>query len=169
RAVWLPCDPRRRARRGRLAAIQHDLIGIRNELAEQAIRSGASSPETANRRALAQQYQELGDPERAWGDRTGATQMAYDKIGDTARDVEAAIMSTQATAVALRTYAMTNDKPDLEKSMDDVTKEAQAIEDELESVNGELVLGKDLAGIGDEDLKRGRELRRRLKASQDAE
>ena len=157
------------SRRSRIAAIQHDLIGIRNDLAEQAIRGGASSPETGNRRSLAQQYQALGDPERAWGDRTGATQMGFDKIGETARDVESAIMSTQATAVALRTFAMTNDKPELEKSMEEVTKEAQAVEDELESVNRELVLGKDLAGIGDEDLKRGRDLRRRLKASQDAE
>jgi hypothetical protein len=157
------------ARRMRIAGIEHDLIGIRNELAEQALRSGGGSPETGNRRALAQQYAAVGDPERAHGERTGLVQQEYDRIGDNAQEVEGAIMSTQAMAVALRTYALTNDKPDLQKQIDDVSKDAQAIEDELRTIDREIVLGKDLAAVGDEDLKRARELRRRLKAAQDAE
>ena len=157
------------ARRMRIAAIQHDLVNIRNQLAEDAIRAGGSSPETSNRRAAAQAYAALGDPERAYGERTGSTQQGYDKIADKAQEIEGAIMSSQAMAVALRLHASQNDKDALEKQIDEASKEAHAIEDELEDVNREIVLGKDLAAIGDDELKRGRGLRRRLKAAQDAE
>src|SRR5258706_544141 len=83
---------------------------------------GGGSGETGNRRALARQYAAVGDPERAHGERTGLVQDEYDKIGNSAEEIEGAIMSTQAMAVALRTYALSNDKPDLQRSIDDISK-----------------------------------------------
>src|SRR5690606_8140363 len=50
-----------------------------------------------------------------------------------------------------------------------ITTEARAIEDELAEIRAEIVLAKDLAPVGDEDLMRARELRQRVKAALDAE
>jgi len=47
--------------------------------------------------------------------------------------------------------------------------EAFAIQKELEEVRGELQLGRDLAGVGDDSLAKAREQRRQVKAAQDAE
>jgi tetratricopeptide (TPR) repeat protein len=162
------------ARRLRIAAIQHDLIGIRNDLAEQAIRGGGSSGATAQRKALAAQYATLGDAERMHGERTGAAHDAYDKVGDGAGEVEKAIMETQAMAVALRTYALSGQVPDdqrgtITSEIEAATKEARAIEDELAAVQNEIELGKDLAGVGDKELLAARGLRQQLIAAQNAE
>jgi DNA-binding MarR family transcriptional regulator len=75
-------------------------------------------------------------------------------------------------AVALRTYAPSladADRSALQAEIDAVTKEARAIEDELADIRKEIVLGKDLAPVGDEDLMRARELRRQVLASLDTE
>ncbi|HSD87904.1 MAG TPA: tetratricopeptide repeat protein [Kofleriaceae bacterium] len=156
------------SRRLRIAAIQHDLISIRNKLADQA---GSSDPQ---RKGLAAQYAALGDPERAYGERTGATQTEFDKIDDSARDVDSTMMSAQAIAVALRKYSLDVDMPAAQKEtmqteIDAATKEARAIEDELADIHREVVLGKDLAGVGDEDFQRARDLRHQLKVAQDNE
>jgi tetratricopeptide (TPR) repeat protein len=154
------------SRRMRIAAIQHDLIGIRAQLHDQA---GSNDP---NRRAIVQQYLALGDPERAHGERTGEALAGYDKIEESAMEVENAIMSMQATAVALRTYAPNlpdDQRGKLQTDIDDVAKEARSIEDELADIRREVVLGKDLAPVGDEELMKGRELRKQAKAALDAE
>ncbi len=154
------------SRRMRIAAIQHDLIGIRSQLHDQA---GSSDP---NRKALVAQYQALGDPEQAHGERTSAAIAGYEKIEESAQEVESAVTSMQATAVALRTYAPNlpdDQRTTLQTQLDEVTQEARAVEDELGDIRKEVVLGKDLAPVGDEDLMRARELRARVKQALDAE
>ncbi|HEY5946765.1 MAG TPA: tetratricopeptide repeat protein [Kofleriaceae bacterium] len=154
------------SRRMRIAAIQHDLIGIRSQLHDQA---GSND---ANRKSLVAQYQALGDPERAHGQRTAEAQGGFDKIDDNAQEVEKAVMSMQAMAVALRTFAPQlpdADRGKLQGELDDVTKEARAIEDELADIRKEVVLGKDLAPVGDSAWLQARELRQRVKAALDNE
>jgi tetratricopeptide (TPR) repeat protein len=162
------------ARRLRIAAIQHDLIHIRNDLADKAIAGGASSGATSQRKALAAQYAALGDPERTHGERTGAGQASFDKVGDSAAEVEKAIMETQAMAVALRTYAVSglaseDQRATMTSEIETATREARAIEDELAAIQTEIVLGKDLAGVGDQELLAARSLRQQLIAAQNAE
>lgn len=154
------------ARRMRIAAIQHELVGIRSQLHDQA---GSSD---GNRRALVAQYQALGDPEQVHGARTSQLQADFDKIDESTQEVEAAVMSMQAMAVALRTYLPAladTERTTLQGEIDEIAKEARAIEDELADIRAEIVLGKDLAPVGDEDLMRARELRQRVKAALDAE
>jgi tetratricopeptide (TPR) repeat protein len=154
------------SRRMRIAAIQHDLIGIRSQLHDEA------GSRDGNRKALVAQYQTLGNPEEAHGKRTAEAQAGFDKVEDSAQEVEGAVMSMQAMAVALRTYAphmADADRSKLQTDIDEVTKEARAIEDELADIRKEIVLGKDLAPVGDEDLMRARELRARVKAALDNE
>lgn len=163
------------SRRMRIAAIEHALIKMRIDMAEQQIRGGANGGQaTETRRALAAQYQALGDPEAAYADRTNATRGEFDTIDRSTAEVQGAIMSTQAISVALRKYALDVDlsadqKATMQKELDDAALEARAIEDELAEVRRELVLGKDLSGVGDTDLLAARELRARLRAAQDAE
>lgn len=162
------------SRRMRIAAIQHDLIGIRSGLADQAIAAGASSSATAQRKALVARYDSMGNPERAYGDRTGAAQAGFDKVGETALEVEKAMMEMQAMAVALRTYAVSGSMADdartaLTTEIDAVTKEARAIEDELKEIDHEIILGKDLSGVGDKDLMAARALRQQVIAAQNTE
>lgn len=156
------------SRRLRLAAIQHDLISMRSKLHDQA---GSGSSE---RKALQAQYTALGDPERAYGERTASTLEQYEKLDDGAHQVDVTIMSSQAIAVALRKYSLDVDLPveqraDLQTQIDEATKEARSIEDELGAIHREIVLGKDLAGVGDQELIAARDLRRRLKAALDNE
>ena len=156
------------SRRLRIAAIQHDLISIRIKLHDQA---GVASPE---RKALQAQYAALGEPERAYGERTAQTQEQYETIDTGAREVEKTIMSSQAIAVALRKYSVDVDVPadqktSLTTAIDEATQEARAIEDELADVHREVVLGKDLAGVGDEEYRRARDLRHQLKIALDNE
>lgn len=154
------------SRRMRIAAIQHDLVAIRSQLHDQA---GSSD---GTRRALVAQYQTLGDPEQQHGSRVADAQAGYDRVDDSAQEVERAVMQTQAMAVALRTYSpqlADADRTALQTELDDVTKEARAIEDELAEIRSEVVLGKDLAPVGDEDLMRARDLRRQVMAALDAE
>src|SRR5262249_39774393 len=60
-------------------------------------------------------------------------------------------------------------KSNVASALDDAAREAQAIEDELAAVHKEIVLGKDLSGVGDDGIVQARELRKQLLAVQDAE
>jgi tetratricopeptide (TPR) repeat protein len=170
--------PRLASRRSRIAAIQDDLVKLRSDLADQELRlvdsSGDLSQLSATRKQLAQQYAALGNPEQAYADRINATQAGYDKVDQDAAEIDAVIDSTQAVAVALRTYTSTDTFPADQRApvlqtLDDAAREAQAIEDELAEVHREVVLGKDLAGVGDEGIGQARAMRKQLKAAQDAE
>jgi hypothetical protein len=77
-------------------------------------------------------------------------------------------------AVALRKYSLDVDLPadqktNMQSTIDEATKEARAIEDELADIHREVVLGKDLAGVGDQDLVKARDLRHQLKLAEDNE
>ena len=154
------------SRRLRISAVQHELIGIRSQLHDQA---GSAD---GNRKALVAQYQQLGDPERAHGDRVSAAQEGFDKIDEGALEVERAIMSTQSMAVALRTYAprlADADRAKIQDEISQVSSEARAIEDELAEIRREVTLGKDLAPVGDEEWMRARQLRAQVVMALDNE
>ncbi|HUJ63424.1 MAG TPA: tetratricopeptide repeat protein [Kofleriaceae bacterium] len=168
------------SRRERIATIQNDLANIRNDLADQELRNIDSSGElaqlTANRKQLAAQYAAFGNPEQAFAARVTASQDGFDKIDQDATEVETYIDSAQAMAVALRKYANeatpalpADQKASLQQQLDDAAREAQAIEDEIADVRRNVVLGKDLAAIGDTTLAQARDVRRQLRAAQDAE
>jgi TolA-binding protein len=163
------------SRRMRIARIQHELIRVRSDMAEAQIRAGANGgAATSQRKALAAQYAGLGDPEAAYGDRKSAAISGFDKLEESTQEVRRAIMSTQAIAVALRKYAIdvelpADTKAGVQSKLEEVAKEARAIEDELVAIDGELLLGKDLAGVGDSELLAARGVRAQLRAALDAE
>jgi TolA-binding protein len=168
--------PKIAQRRARVATIQHDLIGIRQELLEQQVKAAGAAAESAARRSLYTQYAPLLDPEQAHAERTAAEHRGYDTIALVASEIASTIDSTQAVSVALRKYMIDADPPladDVEaattQGLDDAAREARAIEDELAAIRRELVLGKDLAGVGDAQLAAARALRKQVQAAQDAE
>ncbi|HEY1817366.1 MAG TPA: tetratricopeptide repeat protein [Kofleriaceae bacterium] len=162
------------SRRHRIAAIEASLVGIRNDLADQQLRlvdsSGDLAQLSAARKQLAQQYAQLGDPEALYSSRVRDTRAGYDAIETTATEIESALDSTQAMAIAMRKYAL-DSKPatDPTSDLDAAAKDAQAIEDELADIRQQATLGKDLAGIGDPEIASARDLRRQLMHAQDAE
>ncbi len=170
--------PQLAARRHRIASIQDDLLNVRSELADQQLRlvdsTGETATASATRKQLAQQYTTMGDPEKAYTDRVTQTRGSYEQIDNALTEVSAVIDSTQAMAVAMRTYALTTA---VDPAMKDTAKtdlaaasqEAQSIEDELAAIHNETALGKDLAGVGDEGIAAARVLRAQLKAAQDTE
>jgi hypothetical protein len=91
--------------------------------------------------------------------------------------VSAALGSTQAMTVAIRKYvsdmAIANTPTPMAgqatETLDGAAKEAMAIEAELQQIQRELTLGRDLAGVGDETVIKARELRKQVRAAQDAE
>jgi tetratricopeptide (TPR) repeat protein len=168
------------SRRARIASIENDLVSIRNELADEQLALVSSSADlaqmTANRKQLAQQYAEYGNPEQAASERLTSAQQGFDKIDADAGEVDGMIDSAQAISVALRKYANdanpalpADQKASLQTNLDAAAKEAQAIEDELDAVHKEVLLGKDLAGVGDAKVTEARDLRRKLSAAQDGE
>ncbi|CAN5722862.1 hypothetical protein BH11MYX1_BH11MYX1_01220 [soil metagenome] len=170
--------PKLASRRHRIAAIQDDLVRMRSDVADQELRlvdsSGDLAAASATRKQLAQQYAAMGDPEKAYADRVAQTRGSYEQTDNTLTEISAVIDSTQAMAVAMRTYALT---PAVDAAMQQTVKtdlaaaaqEAQSIEDELAAIRNEAALGKDLAGVGDEGIAAARGLRAQLKTAQDSE
>ncbi|MDQ3364285.1 MAG: tetratricopeptide repeat protein [Myxococcota bacterium] len=161
------------SRRSRIGKLQDELVVLRSTIADQL---GSTD---SNRKALAAQYAAMTSPERAHGDAVAATQREYDVIEAQLGEVSTAIDSTQAMAVAIRKYkndmALTptplaaDQATSVTQVLEEATREAAAVEAELEESHRELTLGRDLAGVGDERVAQARELRRQLKAAQDAE
>jgi TolA-binding protein len=167
--------PNLAARRSRIAAMQDDLIQIRSQLADQ---QNSGSAESAQRKALVQQYIMAGAPEQAYALRLTTSQEGYDALDQQAIEISGAIDSSQAIAVSLRKWeteaqpplALSGDKKDhLETELNAAAKEAQAIEDELAATRREISLGKDLAGLGDQQLVAARGQRAQVRAAEDAE
>ncbi|HEU0030844.1 MAG TPA: tetratricopeptide repeat protein [Kofleriaceae bacterium] len=162
--------PALQTRRSRIGEMQRELIKLRSDLHDQL---GGSD---ANRKALVGQYLAMPNAEQARVDMISKAQADYDAVETAAGEVSSAIDSTQAMAVAMRKYA-TDAKPAMDataktnliKSLDEAAKEAQAIEDEIQDVQREIVLGRDLAAVGDENTKKARDLRTQVKAAEDAE
>jgi len=170
--------PKLASRRHRIAAIQDDLVRVRSELADQELSLVSSSADlaqaTATRKQLAQQYAAMGDPEKAYADRVATTRAQYESVDNDLNEVASTLDSTEAMAVAMRTYALTGhvDPPTgdaVKTTLDAATTEAQQIEDELTAIRNEVALGKDLAGVGDEGIAAARTLRAQLKQAQDNE
>ncbi len=169
--------PALQSRRARIGQIQDDLNRMRGELAEQQLKQGSSAGgASATRRGLARQYAGAPNAEQAHTDRVSQAQQQYDAIEQATAEVSAAIDSTQAVAVALRKYAIDAAPPlpadqqtAIAETLDTSAKEAAAIEQELAELQREIVLGRDLAGVGDEAVARAREARRQLKNALDAE
>ncbi len=157
------------SRRSRLAAIEDDVIRLRAALADQ---SGGASP--ARRQQLAA-YLAMPSAEQVAVDHLSANRMAYDTAEAQAGEVESAIGQAQAMAVALRKFAI--DTPELPAdqraaitgSLGDASKEAEAIEGELQQIHKELQIGRDLAGVGDPVIASARAARHQLKEAEDAE
>jgi tetratricopeptide (TPR) repeat protein len=167
------------SRRSRISAIQGDLIKLRDDLAEQALRlvdsSGGLAPLSARRKQLFASYAAMPDAEHVAAERLAQTQAQYDAIELSVAEVSAAIGATQAVAVALHKYG--NDMPDLPAdqrktvagALDDAAKEALAIEDALDDIHKEIQIGRDLAGVSDDGAPAARAARKQLKAALDAE
>ncbi|MBX3154664.1 MAG: tetratricopeptide repeat protein [Deltaproteobacteria bacterium] len=176
--------PALQGRRARMGQIQDDLIKIRSELADQQLRLVDSPAElaslTSNRKALAAPYLAMPNAEQAYADRLAQTRTQYDGIDQGAADIDALIDSTQAVSVALRKYMVdagsaggqpipADQKGTITETLDQVAKEAQAIEAELANIHREVQLGRDLAGVGDDGLAKARGARKAMKAALDAE
>jgi tetratricopeptide (TPR) repeat protein len=169
--------PALQSRRSRIGEIQDDLIKIRADLADQQAKLVAAPPETGQRQALVQQYLASPSPEKAWAQKVEEAQGQYNAIDDSAFEVSAALGSTQAMAVAIRKY--TTDMAlagtpisiagQANEELGAAAKEAAVIEEELEQIQRELQLGKDLAGVGDEQVAKARALRVQVKGVLDAE
>jgi len=167
------------SRRARVGALEAQVIKLRNDLAEQELRLVASAGELANLTAARRQqyaaFAALPDPERAAADHLVQNRVKYDAIEESAAEVDDAIGATQATSVAVRKYLA--DTPDLPadrskttaSSLDEAAHEAEAIERELEAVHREILLGRDLAGIGDTSVASAAAARAKVRAAQDAE
>jgi len=171
--------PALQSRRARIGQVQDDLNRLRGELADQQLRvigAGAAGGLSATRRSLAQQHGAAPGAEQAHADRVAQAQQQYDAIEHATAEVGATIDATQAIAVALRKYAIDAAPPlpadqqgAIAETLDTSAKEAAAIEQELAAIQREIVLGRDLAGVGDTQVARAREARRQLKSALDAE
>lgn len=172
------------SRRARLGQIQAELIGLRNQLADQQLalvaRSGGVGQASAARQALAQQFAALPNPDQAHASAVETTRASYQEVEDGADEVARTIDQTQAMSVALRVYASAraadgtplvpaDTKAKIATDLDGAVTEAAAIERELAEIRRELTLGRDLAVIGDGSLARARALRQQLAQAQDAE
>ena len=171
-------------RRARIASIQDELLGLRNDLADRELSlinsNGDLAQLTATRKQLSQQYTSTPDAAKAAADALAAAQAGYDAIDATASDVQAGLGGAQAIAVSLRKYVADprNTGPlavsDAVKAstlteLDTDATEAGAIEDELADVRREEQLGRDLAGVGDTGVAAARALRKQVTAAQSAE
>jgi hypothetical protein len=173
------------SRRARIAEIQDSLVKLRSELADQALRlvdgTGAVAPLSSQRRQRFAAYAALPDAGRAAADHLAQHQARYDAIERSVAEIEDAIGTTQAVAVALRKYEIDTHAPSADPkpaadprsagtaALDEVTREAQAIEDELDALHDEIQIGRDLAGVGEPAGPAARAARAQLKAAEDAE
>ncbi len=149
-------------RRARIGAIQDDLMKIRAEL--------AGDPGLKQRVAA---YVAAGGVEQLAIDRLSTVRGEYEKLDASAADVSGIVDSTQAVAVALRKFAndpkATGTEPlpqdqrtSIMTSLDDTARESLAIEQELDDIQRELQLGRDLAAVGDEQVANARATRKTL-------
>ena len=170
--------PALQSRRARVGQIQDDLNKVRADLTEQQLRllGGAAGGASATRRSLAQQHGAMPSAEQTHADRAAQAQQQYDAIEQATAEVSATIDSTQAVAVSLRKYAIDATPPlpadqqsAIAETLDTSAREAASIEKELAEIHREIVLGRDLAVVGDEAVGKAREARRQLKAALDAE
>jgi tetratricopeptide (TPR) repeat protein len=168
--------PALQSRRARIGQIQDDLNKLRGELADRQAGLADGMTATVTRKNLAQQLASVPNAEQTHSDRVAQVQRQYDAIEQATAEVSASIDSTQAVAVALRKYALdatpplpADQKATIAETLDTSAREAATIEKELAEVQREILLGRDLAGVGDDTVAKARDARRQLKAALDAE
>lgn len=168
-------------RRTRLFEMQDELIKLRADLADQALRLTDGNAElaqlSATRKSTIQQYANTGDPEKAFADRVRATRNDFDKQEASAAEIEDAIAKVDAMAVALRKYA-TDAKPEqlaaelrtsIATQLDQVAQDRAQLDAELGEIRRELQEGRDLSGVADDQILGARNLRKQVIASLDGE
>jgi len=164
--------PLLQGRRTRIGVIQDDLIRIRSALHDQL---GGEGAETASRKQLMQSYTAMPNAEQSYADHIAQVRAQYDVIEQGTGEVTSAIDSTQAMAVAMRKFANdsttmpADQKKTVTTTLDDAFKEAQSIENELSAINREIQLGRDLAGVGADEVIKARDIRSQLKQALDNE
>ena len=89
--------------------------------------AGVASPE---RTGLEGQYTALGNPEQAFTKRVTDAHDGFDKLDDQATEIDQAISSSEAMAVAMRKYASdvlpTDQRTSIQQQLDEVMREAGA-------------------------------------------
>ena len=176
--------PQLAGRRQRIGQLENELIAFRNDIANQQVAQvaggGALAQATAQRKALAAQFASTPVPEVAQSTSTAAARARYDELDAGLGEVSGQLDSSQAIAVAVRTFVVApptegaagvtpEQKAAIKTELAAISLEAHDVETELAELRREAVLGRDLAGIGDDTVVRARQLRVELIATQDAE
>lgn len=164
-------------RRNRLIEIQEGLIAARIELAEKqrALVSGGGLEAAAAKRAgIARQLAELPNAELVYADRLAKAQEDFSHFDEGLLEVETVLGSADAMAVALRKYGRDVKLPSeqqagIDRTLGEIGPEVAALRSEMAEVRREVVLGRDLAGTGDEVAVQAVALRRAMRQAQDEE
>lgn len=121
----------------------------------------------AARQQIARDLAALPNAEMAYGKRVEEARNNFDKLDQTASEIQVIIDSTDATLIATQKYLA--DQGDKEAATANATliaelgKETKELRHELELVRREALLAKDQAGTGDDVAVRARELRVQLR------
>lgn len=164
-------------RRNRLIEIQEALISLRTELADKqrALTSGGDvQAATARRTAIAAQLAQLPNAELVYADRLAKAQDEFGKFDEGLSETEMVIGSAEAISVALRKFSKDVQlNPELQGNIDrtlaEINPDIESLRNEIEEVRREVVLGRDLAGTGDEVAVQAVALRRAMRQAQDDE
>ncbi|MEZ4364449.1 MAG: hypothetical protein R3B48_30010 [Kofleriaceae bacterium] len=164
-------------RRNRLIEIQEALITARSEVADKQ-RALGSSPgveaAAARRAALGKQLAAMPNAELAYADRLAKAQEEFGRFDESLSEIERVVGSAEAMSVALRKYGKDVSLPadqqgNIDRALTDVGPEIEAVRHEVEEIRRDVVLGRDLAGTGDEAAVQAAELRRAMRQAQDEE
>jgi tetratricopeptide (TPR) repeat protein len=167
-------------RRNRLIEIQEALISARTELATQqaALVSGpagaSAQAATARRTAVGTQLSQLPNAAMVYADRLARAQEEFTRFDESLFEIEAVLGSTDAMSVALRKFGRDVKLPPeqqatIDRTLAEVSPEVEALRNAMSEVNREIILGRDLAGTGDEVAVQAVALRRQMRQAQDEE
>lgn len=164
-------------RRNRLIEIQEQLIAARTELATQQAQlasNGAVQAAAAKRVAVGAQLAQLPNAAMDYADRLAKAQEEFSRFDEGLFEIDTVLGSTDAMAVALRKFGRDVKLPPeqqaaIDRTLVEVVPEVEAIRNEMIEVQREIVLGRDLAGTGDEVAVQAVALRRQMRQAQDEE
>ncbi len=164
-------------RRARIGEIQDDLNKLRGDLNDQqaalAGNAGDLPQLTAQRRQLQQEYDTKQSVETMVSAARETTATGITALEEQTLEVSGALDSTQAMAVAIRTYSNSiskdpatsltaEDTASVSDTLAAVQTEGAAINAELEEIQREMQYSRDLASAGDQTIARQREVRTQL-------
>lgn len=164
-------------RRNRLIEIQEQLIAARTELATQQAQlasNGSVQAASAKRAAVGAQLAQLPNAAMDYADRLATAQEEFSRFDESLFEIDTVLGSADAMAVALRKFGRDVKLPPeqqaaIDRTLAEVSPEVEAIRNELVEVQREIVLGRDLAGTGDEVAVQAVALRRQMRQAQDEE